>query len=156
MIMPVSEAQHLEAKSVIRQAGLRATSPRIAVYCLLAEADRPLSHTQVVEELNSNEWDQATVYRNLRKLVEANLARVATRVEGQDRYELRRSDQEPHLHPHFSCRTCGTVECFPKAILVGEVDPRWRRSIEVSQLQLTGECPDCLDNSATVKSKRSS
>lgn len=140
---------------MIREAGLRATGPRIAVYCLLASANRPLSHTQVVEELDSQEWDQATVYRNLRKLVEANLARVATRVEGQDRYELRRSDQEPHSHPHFSCRTCGTVECFPGATFTGEVDQRWRRSIEVSQLQLTGDCPDCLDETAPSKSKKS-
>lgn len=146
----MSQAQHLEAKNVIREAGLRATGPRIAVYCLLASANRPLSHTQVVEELNSQEWDQATVYRNLRKLVEANLARVATRVEGQDRYELRRNDQEPHLHPHFSCRSCGTVECFPQASLVGEMDQRWRRSVEVSSLQLTGDCPDCLDDSASA------
>lgn len=153
MMEGMSQAQQLEAKSVIREAGLRATSPRIAVYCLLASADRPLSHTQVVEELNSNEWDQATVYRNLRKLVEADLARVATRVDGQDRYELRRNDQGSHLHPHFSCRTCGTVQCFPETSLVGEVDKRWRRSIEISQLQLTGDCPDCLDKAAlgTVK-----
>lgn len=151
----MSKAEQVEAKSVIREAGLRATGPRIAVYCLLASADRPLSHTQVVEELNSQEWDQATVYRNLRKLVEANLARVATRVEGQDRYELRRNGQGPHLHPHFSCRSCGTVECFPQTTLVGEVDQRWRRSIEISQLQLMGECPDCLDEAGLGKVSKS-
>lgn len=141
----MDEAAKQQAKTRIRDAGLRATAPRVAVFCLLESADRPMSHTQVVEELGSTEWDQATVYRNLRKLVESNLARVATRVDGVDRYELRRANQDTHLHPHFSCRICGAVQCFPEASLVGgPVDERWQRSVAFSELQLTGLCPDCI------------
>lgn len=146
----MSEVHRDEVKTRIRAAGLRATSPRVAVYSLLERADKPLSHTQVVEKLGSEEWDQATLYRNLKKLVEADLAWVATRVDGVDRYQLRREDDVMHKHPHFSCRTCGTVECLPEASLVGPVDERWRRSFEISQLQLTGQCPDCLETSTAA------
>lgn len=141
----MSEASAQAAKTRIREAGLRATAPRVAVYCLLETSKRPMSHTQVVEELDSPDWDQATVYRNLRKLVEVKLARIATRLDGVDRYELRREAGDHPKHPHFSCRTCGTVECLPEATVVGLVGHRWQRALESCELQLTGQCPDCLD-----------
>jgi Fur family ferric uptake transcriptional regulator len=133
-----------EAKQRIHGAGLRATAPRVAVLRLLAAADKPLSHTEVVEAIDGEDWDQATLYRNLVKLVEVNLARVASKVGGVARYEARGDDDGPHLHPHFSCRTCGAVECLPEAKLTGPVDRRWSRSLETSELQLIGECPGCL------------
>lgn len=133
-----------EAKQQLRDAGLRATAPRMAVLRLLSGADRPLSHTEVVDAIGSTDWDQATLYRNLVKLVEADLARVASNMGGVARYEARGDDDSPHLHPHFSCRSCGSVSCLPEAKLVAPVDRRWNRSIEASELQLVGECPDCL------------
>ena len=133
-----------EAKQRIREAGLRATAPRVAVLRLLNATDRPLSHTEVVHAIGSHDWDQATLYRNLVKLVDVELARVASKVGGVARYEARSKSDGPHLHPHFSCRTCGSVECLPQAKLSGRVDHRWNQSLETSELQLIGECPDCL------------
>lgn len=133
-----------DAKQRIHGAGLRATAPRVAVLRLLAGAERPLSHGEVVESLGCDDWDQATLYRNLLKLAEVDLARVASQVGGVARYEARGDDDSPHLHPHFSCRSCGSVECLPEAKLTGPVNRRWNRSLETSELQLIGDCPDCL------------
>lgn len=133
-----------EAKRRVHEAGLRATAPRVAVLRLLAGSDKPLSHSEVVESIGSEDWDQATLYRNLLKLVEADLARIASKMGGVARYEARGDDDSPHLHPHFSCRSCGSVECLPEAKLAGPVDRRWHRSLEASELQLIGDCPDCL------------
>ena len=141
-----------EAKGRIHAVGLRATAPRVAVLRLLAGADKPMSHTEVVEAIGSEDWDQATLYRNLLKLVEVDLARVASKVGGVARYEARGDDDSPHLHPHFSCRTCGSVECLPEAKLTGPVERRWNRSLETSELQLIGDCPTCL--AATKESKQ--
>ncbi|MBP7686139.1 MAG: transcriptional repressor, partial [Deltaproteobacteria bacterium] len=69
-----------EVRRRVQASGLRATAPRVAVYQLLLETDRPLSHTEVVTQLASPDWDQATIYRNLLKLVEAELAWVASHV----------------------------------------------------------------------------
>jgi len=134
-----------EAKRRIHEAGLRATAPRVAVLRLLERSRKPLSHSEVVEAIGRGDWDQATLYRNLIKLVEADLARVANQVGGIARYEARGEDDSPHLHPHFSCRSCGEVECLPEATLAGTVDRRWHRSLAGSELQLIGECPDCLE-----------
>lgn len=133
-----------EAKQRVRAAGLRATAPRIAVLRLLAATDRPLAHSDVVEEIGTDDWDQATLYRNLVKLVEAGLARVVSTAGGVTRYGPSAGDHDTHDHPHFACRTCGGVECLPEAELTGAVSRRWRRSVANSELQLVGDCPDCL------------
>ena len=133
-----------DARQLVRDAGLRATAPRIAVLQLLSRADKPMSHSEVVDAIGTADWDQATLYRNLVKLVEADLARVASKVAGVSRYEARGDDDEPHLHPHFSCRVCGDVVCLPEARLAGTVDRKWRKSVATSELELIGECPKCL------------
>lgn len=138
------EMTRQEAKDLIHGAGLRATAPRVAVLRILTASPKPLSHSEVITALGSDEWDQATLYRNLLKLVEVDLARVASQMGGITRYEAR-ADDDPHVHPHFSCQTCGRVECLPEAKLGGSVEVRWHRSLEGSQLQLIGQCPDCLD-----------
>jgi Fur family transcriptional regulator, ferric uptake regulator len=155
MLNSVTELSREEAKRRVHGAGLRATAPRVAVLRLLAAAGRPLSHTEVVEALGSGDWDQATLYRNLLKLVEADLARVASRVGGIARYEARGDDDSPHLHPHFSCRACGGVECLPEAKLAGPVDRAWHQSLAEAELQLIGECPTCrADRSAPSQARR--
>jgi Fur family ferric uptake transcriptional regulator len=136
-----------EVRRRVQASGLRATAPRVAVYTLLLETERPLSHTEVVAQLASPDWDQATIYRNLLKLVEADLAWVASHVGGVARYEARGQHDEPHYHPHFSCRTCGSVECLPEARLAAALDRRWREALADAELQLLGECPSCRDAS---------
>lgn len=137
-----------ELKRRVRDAGLRATAPRIAVLDLLAGSDRPLSHSEVVEALGGDEWDQATLYRNLVKLTEARLARVASQVGGVARYEALGEHDEPHLHPHFACTDCKTVVCLHDAELVVPRDPGWREALWEAELQLVGRCPRCRRNRA--------
>ena len=153
-VATVERLSREDAKKRVHAAGLRATAPRVAVLRLLAGSKKPLSHTEVVDAIGSDDWDQATLYRNRLKLVAAALARIANRVDGIARYEARGEDDSPHLHPHFSCRSCGAVECLPDAKLTGPVDRRWHRSLSTSDLQLTGECPDCLKAQSATRKKR--
>ena len=143
-----------EAKRRVHQAGLRATAPRVAVLRLLSSSDRPLSHSDVVHAIGSDEWDQATLYRNLVKLVDAQLARVASHVGGIARYESRGEDEGPHLHPHFSCSACGAVECLPEAKLTGPISQEWHASLVEAELQLVGQCPDCRQRIGAKRSAR--
>jgi Fur family transcriptional regulator, ferric uptake regulator len=132
-----------EIRRRVREAGLRATAPRIAVLHLLSTSGRPLSHTEVVESLGRSDWDQATLYRNLLKLVDANLARVVSRVGGITKYEILEESNKPHLHPHFACRKCGHVECLVDSELSLPSDPRWREALIGADLQAVGTCPKC-------------
>jgi len=144
MAARAKQPKRQDARQWIRDAGLRATGPRVAVLHLLAGAKRPLSHSEVVTQLGSDEWDQATLYRNLVKLTEVNLVRVASRVGGIARYEYRSADDNnDHNHPHFSCSGCGAVNCLPGVQLSESVDPKWRASVREAELQVVGTCPTC-------------
>ncbi|MFT6396609.1 MAG: Fur family ferric uptake transcriptional regulator [Bradymonadia bacterium] len=141
--VPIVSIAKDTARAVIKDAGLRVTAPRIAVLRVLSGAERPLSHTDVLIELGESDWDPATIYRNLIKLRDADLIRVVSRVEGIDRYAFASSPKDEHRHPHFVCDDCGRVECLPAAAIT--LDGPWAASVSNAEVQLRGECPDCLD-----------
>ena len=145
-----TEIQTLEdARSLLQAHGLRVTAPRLAVLALLSSERAPLSHSVVAERL-AHVVDQATIYRNLVKLTESGLARIASRAEGMARYELVRSEAPTHqAHPHFVCSDCGTVSCLPED-LTPEIQARgrWRNAIKAAHVQLEGTCPDCRDEAS--------
>ncbi len=138
-------AETNEMRQRLRESGLRVTRSRLGVLDILADADGPLSFTQVVERLEGADWDQATTYRTLVKLKEVGLAAVASRVEGIDRYVLAGGRSDGHQHPHFLCGACGRIACLPEEIVASiSVDGPWAESIRRAVVQLLGECPDCL------------
>lgn len=133
-----------EARGLLKERGLRVTGPRVTVLRLLAEADRPLSHTEVVQRMGDEDCDPATIYRNLVKLREVGLAPVVSRAEGIDRYALATSKGDDHHHPHFVCDDCGRVACLPDTVALSmPTDDPWALSVSQAVVQLRGECPDC-------------
>ena len=133
-----------QAKRLLQQSGLRATAPRLAVLRVLALADSPLSHSEVLAEIGASSWDPATIYRNLVKLSHSGLAPVVSRAGGVDRYAFVRSNTDLHRHPHFVCDYCGRVECLPEELVASlNTEGRWGESIRTAMVELRGECPDC-------------
>ena len=138
-----------EARRLLHESALRATAPRLAVLRVLAEAQSPLSHTEVLERLGETDWDPATIYRNLVKLRDAGVAPVVSRVEGIDRYALAGAEDDGHRHPHFVCEDCSRVACLPAELTASmSMDGPWAASIQKAMVQLRGECPDCLEHAA--------
>ena len=139
---------------MLHDAGLRATAPRVAVLRLLSDAKRPLSHAEVVDRIGTDDWDAATLYRNLIKLDEASLARVASRVGGVTRFEARGEDEPGHVHPHFACRDCGSVTCLHDATLSIPKNEAWRDALLDADLQVVGQCPSCRKPSGKKKARK--
>lgn len=134
-----------ETKKLIRGLGLRVTAPRLAVLRVLADAERPLSHAEVVARLGDDAvWDRATVYRNLVALVGVSLVRVASHAGGICRYELAGNEKEC-AHPHFHCDDCGVVSCLPEAEVVTPQRTKWTKSLRAAEVQFVGRCPSCAD-----------
>ncbi|MEM8960232.1 MAG: Fur family transcriptional regulator [Acidobacteriota bacterium] len=133
-----------EARQRLQESGLRVTAPRMAVLCVLAEAENPLSHTEVLERLGDADWDPATIYRNLVKLRDAGIAPVVCRVEGISRYALAQEGDDGHRHAHFHCDDCGRVERLPPDFTASmSIDGPWAESVRNATVQLFGECPEC-------------
>jgi len=85
----------------------RETRQRKILRQVLQEADRPLSPQEILDSAQDRlpELGLATVYRNVKALLEDGVLQ-AVELPGQGlRYEL----AGKHHHHHFHCRECGKV-----------------------------------------------
>ena len=74
MLKSTSSAEDVATlQELLRGAGLRSTSARIAVLQCLRSAKSPLSHAELADELTPLGLDKATVFRNLSDLTDAGL-----------------------------------------------------------------------------------
>ncbi len=140
MPSPATTAKELQTR--LRDAGLRATSARIAVLQKMLQGKGPLSHAQVFGELEEDGFDRATVYRNLVDLADAGLLRRTDLGDHIWRFEPI-GDDAPHggPHAHFVCSDCGTVECLPEnTVSVNKDAPG---SLTEAEIHLRGICNDC-------------
>ena len=143
-----------EARKLLHESALRATAPRIAVLCVLAEAHGPLSHTEVLDRLGEMAWSQSTIYRNLVKLRDAGVAPVVSRAQGIDRYALAQTQGDNHRHPHFVCEDCGRIACLPAELIAPiSMEGPWAASIQSATVELRGECPDCLSRTDKARDR---
>lgn len=136
-----------DLQDILRNAGLRATAPRIAVLKQLQGASAPVTHAEVAASLAASGFDRATVYRNLIDLTEVGLVRRSDLGDHAWRFELSRRDGSEHdaLHPHFICSECGVVSCLPESAVslrAPRGGPKALRSKELS-VQLRGRCDTC-------------
>ncbi len=139
-----------ELRSAVRAKGLRATPSRLAVLDLLRGTESPMSHGDVADRLATQEWDRATIYRNLTDLAEAGLVRRTDVGDHVWRYEAVTGDHEASAHPHFVCTECGTVECLPEielAVRASRTSSRGKPPRAVKQRQVEvhvrGLCDAC-------------
>ena len=134
-----------EIRTLLTEQSLRATAPRLAVIRVLANAKKPMSHSEVLNTLGEMDWDPATIFRNLVKLREAGIAPVVSRADGIDRYILKTNQNDMHQHPHFACDDCGELTCLPGEITTSvELEGPWAKAIQQASVQLRGQCPECV------------
>ncbi|MFT3695495.1 MAG: transcriptional repressor [Kofleriaceae bacterium] len=92
-----------ELKAELKQTSLRVTPTRLWVLRVLASADKPLSHADLVAQLPW-EVERTTVFRALIALTEAGLLR---RVDIGDR--IWRYTREVAPASSFVCTECGSI-----------------------------------------------
>ncbi|MCK9686185.1 Fur family transcriptional regulator [Scleromatobacter humisilvae] len=119
----------------------RATRQNTAIREAIAAAGRPLSPTEVLDEARRHvaALGLATVYRNLKSLVDAGEIQVVTLPGEAARYELARHGH----HHHFRCDACQRVfdvhDC--PGDLAGLAPPGF--SVSRHEITLYGRCSDC-------------
>jgi Fur family ferric uptake transcriptional regulator len=134
-------------ESLLREAGLRVTRPRVAV--LDAVRQHPHADTEsilaaVLADLG--EVSHQAVYDVLRALTTAGLLRRIQPAGTHARYEARVGDN----HHHVVCRSCGViadVDCATgeAPCLAASNDHGFR--IDEAEVVYWGLCPDCSKNS---------
>lgn len=119
----------------------RSTRQRRAIRRVLLETRRPLSPREILELARRQvpSLGLATVYRNLRALVEEG-AVVPVALPGEPlRYEAAGAGH----HHHFLCRGCGRAFELPGCRLEADLDLPPGFSAEDHDVVVYGRCPDC-------------
>ena len=131
------------AEQRIVESGQRPTPSRIAVLVALADAPHALTHTEIMQRLNTEAaFDRVTLYRVLDWLLEHGLAHMITGPDRARRYQLSQHDTL-HQHAHFKCTDCGKVYCLEgiRAQLPSKIPEHF--TVESIELNLQGCCAQC-------------
>jgi Fur family ferric uptake transcriptional regulator len=137
-----------EVQTRLRDAGLRATAPRVAVLGVLAEArDHPRIETirERVQRSGTSISAQAT-YDACEALHAVGLARRLHVAGSPVRYEARAGDN----HHHLICRHCGTavdVDCAMGSAPCLEPADDHGYALDEAEVTFWGVCPDCRQRS---------
>ena len=132
-----------EQGALLRQAGLRVTSPRLAVLDVVA--GRPHIAAEDVASLVRERLGAVstqTVYDALRVCTEVGLMRRIEPAGSPARYERRAGDN----HHHLVCRHCGRIEDVECAVghapcLSADRDHGFH--IDEAEVTYWGACPEC-------------
>ncbi|MFN7768529.1 MAG: Fur family transcriptional regulator [Planctomycetaceae bacterium] len=133
-----------DIQKLLREAGLRSTSARIAVLQQLRKAGRPQSHAEVATAVANLGLDKATVFRNLNDLTEAGLLSRSELGDHVWRFEIR-SEKHSHgaAHPHFLCLDCGSVTCLPGSSVTTALKTSAESIGEITEILVRGHCHNC-------------
>lgn len=136
------QAEQVSWENRLREAGLRATRPRVLILDTLQRAGGHRSANEVHAFLahSNTSLTRGTVYKVLSDLVAAELVMWADRGPGAALYEI--ADE---WHHHFVCRSCGDVVDIPcqvgsKPCLETELAGA---EIDEAQVIIRGRCSEC-------------
>ena len=131
---------------------IRNTKQRQVIQHVLTQADRPLSVEEILQaaKRKTPSLGIATVYRNVKTLVEDGHAVIVDLPGEGPRYELAGKGH----HHHFRCRSCAKV--FETKACIGKLRNLVPRQFEVTghDLVLYGRCPDCRMRVKAVRSPK--
>jgi len=141
---PMSEEQEVFLNH-IQKKGLKRTAQRDLILDVFLRTERHLSNEdlyRLVQEQDAS-VGQTTVYRTLKLLTEAGLAREVRFGDGRTHYE---HNYKHEHHDHMICSECGKIIEFYSAELEALQDAMAaKHRFEISQhlLRIIGICAEC-------------
>lgn len=128
----------------------RRTKQMSAVLAVIRESSGPLSVEEILAGVRHRlpKTGVATIYRNVKRLIEGKSIRHVLLPDGQSRYEAYDKDH----HHHFQCRHCERIyDIFfcPVTIPVGTVLPNGFQ-VDDHTLTMYGVCADCAASDHSV------
>lgn len=140
----MKQSQKEYFSSLLHGTGFKATPSRIELLRVLTDAKQPFTVEEIISRLKQSTPDQATVYRALKELKEAQIIRQVDFQHGHAHYEL--SDKKDHHH--LICMECEEVEdftgCAIKSISkLALQQSKEFKTITEHSLELFGICKSC-------------
>jgi Fe2+ or Zn2+ uptake regulation protein len=138
-----------EPESILKEAGFRVTTGRVAVLRLLAASPTPLAIKDMLPNIKHVRLDQATVYRTLEAFREKHLVQMVNMEHDHTHWEL------TNHHHHAICEQCGKIVNVSKCNLQKlETDIKKLSgftAIRRHSLEFFGLCADCSKKSLVKK-----
>jgi Fur family transcriptional regulator, peroxide stress response regulator len=134
-------------KRSLESCGLRCTPQRYGVMAFLMDHTGHPTAVEIFEAVNRVDprSSKATIYNNLRDLVQAGLVREVA-VEGR----AARFDAKGMRHHHFVCDRCGTVEDIEwYNVPEPASDSLGKRTLRECELIVRGFCTKCAPRKAS-------
>lgn len=103
--MPKQGLEEDTLKNLLRRAGYKVTSARLAVLSLMQKTKHPPSAHEIIERLGK-EADPVTVYRTLKHLQSSEILKQVDLRHNHAHFEL----IDVRDHHHIICTRCGRVE----------------------------------------------
>jgi Fur family ferric uptake transcriptional regulator len=130
--------------SSLRAVGLRRTPARIALLERLANAEGPLAHMDLANELAPLGFDQSTIYRNLVELTKAGLLVASSRDLGARCFALSAMLRTSY-RTRFVCNQCGSSRALDDVEVKLIFSKRRYEELGAQSLEiiLSGRCPSC-------------
>ena len=132
----------LQARDMLKTAGLYCTRARLGVIKALLQMNRPTNQEQITHTLDEP-FDRVTIYRTLDSLVRADLVHKVFLEERACHYELAHHCSKTQCHPRFTCTQCGQTHCLTDLKLPLAHSPHKGFVIQRQQVRLAGLCPQC-------------
>ena len=126
---------------------LKKTPFRCALLTFFIEQDKPLTGLQAHEGMQKNphfkkiKFDRATIFRNLKILVQKEILQTTEFGTGSNHFYLKSS----HHHHHVFCVSCEMVEPIHYCGVAPMIEQANQIGFAVlsHRLDLIGLCPDC-------------
>ena len=125
----------------MRDAGLRVTAVRLAIFYVLLNSSDPLSVKEIVSKVNNGHF--VSVYRSINALHNARIIKLVPR-GFKNLYEL--SDEYKPHHHHATCNKCGkSVSIHDNRLEELMMDLSRKSGIAATQhtLEIYGMCLRC-------------
>ena len=94
---------------LLRDAGLKATKPRLAIIDFLFHKHGPFTPDEIFQNVSGDEVDLTTIYRSTTALEKAGMLTRCEFGDGIARYEYRGNVDVSEHHHHVICRQCKKV-----------------------------------------------
>jgi Fur family ferric uptake transcriptional regulator len=131
---------HETGDGLLRGSGLRKTIGRVKIIEALMAEQRPLTGGELITMLGRDAMDPASVYRVLSVFTDRE---IVHRIDGTDKVARFALNRGKTNHAHFTCRSCGKMDCLDK-VPVPHLDVHQEGYIvEEERLFLSGLCARC-------------
>lgn len=99
-----------KAIALLKAKNQRVSAPRVALLAFFLDCSKSLSLAEIQRQFRKM-LDRVTIYRTLQTFAEIGLLYKIYDQSGNALYFFH--ENEASLHPHFKCRYCEAVVCFP-------------------------------------------